>query len=188
MLKEIHLLGYSWLFFMNTLCQISANQRPTTPNEPSHHQILNIISVQCTWTKISHKKFHNYNTNWTEHEVGVSLGSKGNTGEAGNFSPRCYRGNNRKQNSRKKINNVFLEQKSAKESDGETELKLLSFLHNRKGGSELAVCVLWMRSYFHWMDLLAKFHSKTFQNLQQMTGSSQNKDKARIISHFCESN
>lgn len=52
--------------------------------------------------------------------------------------------------------------------------------------TELAVCVLWMRSSFHWMDLPVKYHSKTFQNLEQMTGSSQN--KPRIAPHLWESN
>lgn len=114
-LKKSTFWGTPWTFFMNILWQVSANQkRPSTPNEHPHHQILNLISVQCTWTSISHKKFHTYGTKWTEHQGWrfLSLGSKRNTGEAGKFSPRHCRGNrNRRQNSRKKIKNVFLEQK-----------------------------------------------------------------------------
>lgn len=104
-LEEINFLGYSWIFFMNILCQISANQRPSTPNE-LHTTRCWILSVcSALEQKISHKKFHNYGTNWTEHQgwCFLALGSKRNTGEAGNFSLRCYRGNNnRRQDSRKK--------------------------------------------------------------------------------------
>lgn len=185
MLKEIHHLGYSLnILYEHSVPDLSKSEAHHTHE---HHQTLNLISVQCTGTKITHKKFHTHGTNWREHQGWclLSLGTKRNTGEAGNFSPRCYRGNNnRKQNSRKKNKCLFRTQrwKSVME-----KLSLSSFpSYTTESEAQDWLWVLWMRRYFHWMDLSVKYHLKTFQNLLQMTDSSQN--KSTIVSHLCESN